>query len=265
MNTAPGSWLVTEPSDDAPFRLFCLPHAGAGASTYRTWSAALSPAGVGVTPVQLPGRENRFGERALDRLEPIVDAVTKTIMPHSDRPFALFGHSMGALIAFEVTRSLRRRGAAPPAHLYVSGRMAPQLREHRPVLHHLSDRDLVAELRELGGIHEAVLRNRELLALHLPVVRADLAVNETYRHQPELPLDVPITAFGGDADPKVDESELLAWRTQTAGPFRAQLLPGGHFFLTGSLTQVCARIVSDFSSLAWRDATSRARVDVRSG
>jgi len=257
MNRAPGSWLVTEPSGDAPFRLFCLPHAGAGASTYRTWSAALSPAGVGVTPVQLPGRENRFGERALDRLEPIVDAVTKTIMPHSDRPFALFGHSMGALIAFEVTRSLRRRGAAPPAHLYVSGRMAPQLREHRPVLHELSDRDLVAELRELGGIHRAVLRNRELLALHLPVVRADLAVNETYRHQPELPLDVPITAFGGDADPKVDESELLAWRTQTAGPFRAQLLPGGHFFLTGSLTQVCARIVSDFSSLAWRDATSR--------
>lgn len=258
MTTTSGRWLAGEPAPDAPMRLFCFPHAGAGPSTYRPWSAALAPAGISVCPIQLPGREARFGEAPVDRWEPIVEAITRSITPHLDRPFALFGHSLGALLAFEVARSLRRRRAPLPAHLYVSGRIAPHLRDPRPLLHVLPDAELIAELTELGGMPALVLDNPELLALHLPVVRADLAVNETYRYRAETPLSTTLTALGGDADPKVQATELAAWAEHTTARFTQRTAPGGHFYLATSLPWIAARMISDLAMSTWFDTRDRA-------
>ncbi|HET6694524.1 MAG TPA: alpha/beta fold hydrolase [Pedococcus sp.] len=227
--SASDRWLLRQPAD-LPMRLFCFPHAGAGASAYGSWAGALASAGVDVCPVQLPGRENRFREPRHHRLEPLLEALVSALQRHLDRPYALFGHSLGALLAYELARFLSGVGVGPD-RLLVSGRIAPQLSDPRPPMHGLPDAELVARLRELGGIPDAVLESPELLALQLPTLRADLAVNETYRHVPGPPLDLPVTAFGGDRDPKVAVAELHAWRRTTRAGFRASLLPGDHFFV----------------------------------
>jgi medium-chain acyl-[acyl-carrier-protein] hydrolase len=237
--------MLPAPDPAAPLRLFCFHHAGAGASTFQPWLAPLASAGVAVCAVQLPGRENRFLEPAHSRLEPLIDALMPQLAPHLDRPFALFGHSMGALVAFEVTRALRATGAPMPAHLHVAGRIAPQLTDPRRRLHNLSDQELLEELRALGGVPRAVLEDRDLMALALPVLRADLAVNETYRHTPAAPLRVPITAFGGTHDPKVREDELRAWERQTYAGFRTCIVPGDHFFVSSALPLVLRDLIAD--------------------
>jgi medium-chain acyl-[acyl-carrier-protein] hydrolase len=238
-------WMLPDPDPSAPLRLFCFHHAGAGASAFRPWIAPLGAAGVAVCAVQLPGRENRFLEPAHTRLAPLLEALLPQLEPHLRRPYALFGHSMGALVAFAAARALRAAGAPGPARLHVSGRIAPQLSDPRGRLHDLPDEDLLAELRVLGGVPAAVLDNRELMALQLPLLRADLAVNETYRHVAEAPLDVPITAFGGIDDPKVDEHELRGWARQTRAGFRLCLLPGGHFFVATALSLLLRDLVTD--------------------
>jgi medium-chain acyl-[acyl-carrier-protein] hydrolase len=243
-------WLAAEVDPDASLRLFCFAHAGAGASAYRAWVAPLARAGVAVCPIQLPGRETRFGEPAHARLEPLLDALVPQLEPFLDRPFALFGHSMGALVAFGLARALRAAGGPLPVHLGVSGRIAPQLRDRRRRLHDLPDHELLAELRALGGIPAAALELGELLALTLPVLRADLALNESYRHVDGERLPLPITAFGGDADPKVDAEELRAWEHQTSARFRMRLLPGGHFFVNASLALLLPELLADLAVAA---------------
>ena len=236
-------WLLRSPAD-LPVRLFCFSHAGAGASTFGAWAGPLARAGVDVCPVQLPGRENRFREPPHHRLEPLLEALGSALFRHLDRPYALFGHSLGALLAYELARVLSAVGLRPE-RLLVSGRIAPQLRDTRPAMHGLSDTELVAGLRELGGIPDALLDNRELLAMQLPTLRADLAVNETYRHVAGPPLEVPVTAFGGDRDPKVGIAELRAWARTTRAGFRASVLPGGHFFIAGSRNRLLAELCGD--------------------
>lgn len=232
---------------DAGTRLFCFPHAGVGASTYRAWPRSLSQADLGVLPVQLPGRENRMGEPALRAVEPVVEALVRCVADRLDRPYALFGHSMGALVAFEFARRLRELGAPPPVHLFVSGRIAPQLADPRQKLHDLPDAELCARLADLGGLPAAVLADPALLGLLLPLLRADLAVNENYRYRPAPPLPVPITAFGGEHDPKVTEAELRAWAEQTDDQFTAHLLPGGHFFVQESVRSLLGLLVVGLS------------------
>jgi medium-chain acyl-[acyl-carrier-protein] hydrolase len=239
--------MLVEPDRSAPVRLFCLPHAGAGASVYRPWIAPLGRAGVAVCPVQLPGRENRFTERPHSRLDRLLDALAEQLMPHLDRPFALFGHSMGALVAFGLTRALRALGGPLPVHLSVSGRIAPDVRDSRRRLHDLPDDELLAELRALGGIPPELVAMRELMAIQLPLIRADLALNETYEHNDEAPLPVQITAFGGDADPKVDAAELQAWERQTCAAFRMRILPGGHFFVSSALGRLLPELMADLA------------------
>jgi medium-chain acyl-[acyl-carrier-protein] hydrolase len=246
-------WLVPEPDRSLPLRLFCFPHAGAGVAAYRSWREPLASAGVAVCPVQLPGRENRFREAPYRRLEPLVDALVPALAPHLYAPFALFGHSMGALVAFEVTRALRSRGLPTPFELHVSGRIAPQLTDPRGRLHDLPDAELVARLRALGGVPPAVLDDADLMRLGLRVLRADLAVNETYRYVREAPLDVTITAWAGAADPKVDEHEVRAWAQETRTAFRARTLAGGHFFIVTARSVLLRQLVADLQ-------TSKARL-----
>ncbi len=242
-----GKWLLREPNRHARLRLFCFPHAGAGASTYRAWSAPLARDGFDVCPVQLPGRENRLGEPAYLAIKPLVEALVEGIIPYLDRPYALFGHSMGALVAFESARSLRQRGARLPCHLFVSGRIAPQREDPRPRLHDLADAALLTRLTELGGIPSALRACPELMAFQLPLLRADLAVNENYRHVPAPPLAVPITAFGGEQDPKTDDAEIRAWAEQTSERFSMHALPGGHFFVHDSVQPLLRNLVIELS------------------
>ncbi len=217
------------PRPEARLRLFCFPCAGQGASAFRGWQAAL-PTSIDVWAAQLPGRETRFAEPPFQRLDPLVKALTPRLLPHLDRPFALFGHSMGALVAFEVARRLRREHGLSPTRLTVSACAAPHLPRAVPPAHNLPDAEFRRALRRYGGTPEAVLADEELMRLLSPLVRADLAVCETYDCAAEAPLEVPISVYGGLDDDTVWWDDLQAWREQTCGPFAIRLLPGGHFY-----------------------------------
>lgn len=258
------SWLSARSNPHAQLRLFCFPHAGAGASAYRTWPASLEKAGVDVCAVQLPGRENRFGEKPFHEAGPLVEALVEGVAAELDRPFVLFGHSMGALVAFEFARALRVLGGPQPLHLFVSGRIAPQLADPRPKLCDLPDAELCSRLAELGGIPGAVLADPALMAFQLPLLRADLAVNENYTHVPGPPLAVPITAFGGERDSKVTEAEVRAWAVQTDDRFTARMLAGGHFFVQESAGALLRYLLVDLSlTLAARSAAAWRRGSTR--
>ena len=224
-------WITRpRPAPRARLRLFCIAHAGGGASSFRGWADAL-PAEIEVCPVQLPGRENRVAERPFDRLEPLVEALADVFDSFLTLPFALFGHSNGALIGFELARTLRARGRPGPVHLFASGRRAPDLPSDRQPTHQLDDEAFLADLQELGGLPAVVLEHPELLALLLPVMRADVAIHETYVYREQAPLECPITAYGGLTDPKVSREQLQGWENHTRGPFVMRMFPGGHFYL----------------------------------
>jgi medium-chain acyl-[acyl-carrier-protein] hydrolase len=186
---------------------------------------------VEVCLVQLPGREARMREQPFDRLEPLVEALADVMDGFLTLPFALFGHSNGALIGFELARTLRARGRPGPVHLFASGRRAPELPPDRSDTHLLPEAEFLADLQVLGGLPAEVLEHRELLSLLLPVLRADVAIHETYTFREQPPLECPITAYGGLADPKVSREQLQGWERHTRGPFVMRMFPGGHFYL----------------------------------
>ncbi|HEX8318525.1 thioesterase II family protein [Longimicrobium sp.] len=223
-------WIVRPKANPrARLRLFCIAHAGGGASAFRGWAEALPPE-VEVCPVQLPGRENRFTEKPFDRLDPLVAALADAVHPWLDLPWALFGHSNGALIGFELARMLRARGLSGPRHLFASGRRAPDVPAQDPPIGHLPDDEFLADLGELGGLPRELLENREIMQILLPVLRADVALHETFEFREEAPLDCPITAYGGVADAKATREVIEAWGRHTRGPFVMRMFPGGHFF-----------------------------------
>jgi len=246
-------WLAyREVNPRARLRLFCFPYAGGGASAYRGW-AALLPADVEVCPVQLPGRESRLREPAFDRLEPLIQALLEALQPHLGLPFAFFGHSMGAMLSFELARELRRRGGPLPLHLFVSGRRAPQVPAREENIHDLPEPEFLAKLRELNGTPEEVLQHAELMRLLIPVLRADFAVNETYVFRPEEPLDLGISAFGGLGDEEVSREDIVGWSEHARRAFRLRMLPGDHFFLHGArdlLTESLARDLAELTRAA---------------
>jgi medium-chain acyl-[acyl-carrier-protein] hydrolase len=233
VNTRPTAdrWITRpRPLPRARLRLFCLAHAGGGASAFRGWPDVL-PADVEVCPVQLPGRENRIGEKAFDRVEPLIEALADAVDGYLDRPFALFGHSNGALLSFELSRTLRARGRPGPVHLFPSGRRAPDLPADSAPIHTLPEAEFLADLQELGGLPPQLLEHRELLELLVPLLRADVSIHETYEFREQAPLECPFTAYGGLADVKVSRAQLEAWERHSTGPFTLRMFPGGHFYL----------------------------------
>jgi len=224
--------LVTypKPNSQANLRLFCFPYAGGGTLSFRTWSDSL-PSTVEVCSIELPGRGTQIRSVPFTRLEPLVQVIAQALLPHLDKPFAFFGHSMGALISFELARLLRKQNEQEPVHLFVSGRHAPQTPSQEPPIHTLPEPAFLDKLRRLNGTPKAVLENVELMQLLLPILRADFAIVETYVYATESPLNCPITAFGGLQDVEVSFDQLQAWRQQTNASFSLQMLPGDHFFV----------------------------------
>lgn len=233
-------WRYPLPRRVAPrVRLMCLPYAGGSAAAFRGWERLLPPA-VELFLVELPGRGMRIREEPLRAVDEIVEHLADAVGAELDAPFALFGHSMGALLAFELARSLRRRGSAGPLALAVSGFAAParHAASDREPLHRLPAASLRETLHRLQGTPREILESRSMMELLLPILRADLQVCETYVYRDEAPLDVPLLAFGGDADPEVPREALEAWALETSDVFRCRLLPGDHFFVRTAAAEI---------------------------
>lgn len=222
-------WITRpSPQPDAPVRLVCLSYAGGGASAFRAWPARLP--GVDVLPVQLPGRETRMLEPSFDRMPLLVDALADAVAPELDRPYAVFGHSMGARIGFELVRELRRRDERPPVALFASACKAPHLpRAPMPKFDQMPENVFVARLRNMNGTPPEVFDDPELLELVLPAIRADFAVVDHYEYVDEAALACPIRAYGGTMDTEAREDELLGWQAHTTTSYALQMLHGGHF------------------------------------
>jgi medium-chain acyl-[acyl-carrier-protein] hydrolase len=248
-------WLVRyRPEAWAGLRLICLPYAGGSAAVFRPWAEALAPLAE-VCAAQLPGRGSRLSEPPLTELSDIVEALAEALRPCWQRPFAFFGHSMGALIAFELARRLRSEGAPQPQHLFVSGRRAPQTPGAEPSTYGLPDPEFIEHLRGLGGTPAELLANPELMQLMLPVLRADFAVCQTYAYRDEPPLQCPVSVFGGLAD-SAEREKLEGWRAQTRVAFSLHMLPGDHFFLNSSRRLLLRTLAARLSQT--RSATSAA-------
>jgi surfactin synthase thioesterase subunit len=230
----------------ARYRLFCLPYAGGAAAIYRTWRYA-APGHIQVCALELPGRGSRSREMPFSRLAPLVKELAASLEDGLDQPFALFGHSMGGLIAFELARTLREQGAPAPVHLFVSATASPGTVPHHPPVHTAPEADIKQRLRDLNGTPEELLADEELMAMMMPVLRADFAVLETYEYSEEPPLEVPITVFGGLSDRVVSPAALAGWRGQSALASRLRLFPGGHFFIHSAAADILGAIAHALS------------------
>jgi medium-chain acyl-[acyl-carrier-protein] hydrolase len=229
---------------EGAIRLFCFPYAGSGTSIYRGWGEAIARQ-IEVWPVPLPGREHRLAEAPIDDLVVLAAVVAEELGPFLDSPFALFGHSMGALLAFEVARHLRREGRENPACLAVSAHRAPHIPKDHDRIYDKPTLEFLEELRRLKGTPAEVLANPELLALMLPTLRADFKAVELYRHIEEPPLECPIVAYGGTRDEEIREEQLVAWRTHTIGEFSHRMFDGDHFYLNTRRDELITQLKCD--------------------
>ena len=249
-DTPTNPWLVRpNPRSKPTLRLFCLPFAGSGAAPFRPW-AQLLPPHIELCILQLPGRETRLRETPYTNITSLVAALTTAITPALNLPYALFGHSMGTLVAFELTRALQRHKQAAPTHLFVSGRRAPQLPDPEAPISQLADGLFVREMvRRYNAIPKVILDDEEMLRIFLPTLRADLDVLESYVYTEAAPLDCPITAFGGMDDSRASRGDLAAWRVQTRQSFQLQLFPGDHFYLNPQRENLVAQIIEILMSM----------------
>jgi medium-chain acyl-[acyl-carrier-protein] hydrolase len=225
-----GEWIVRTRKAGPLVRLVCVPYAGGAASAFRLWPHCL-PNWAELCAVQLPGREQRHREALTTVMPAAVNAVAEALLPLSDVPLVLFGHSMGAIIAYETARLLQRLHGISIRHLIVSGRRAPHVPSMRPDMHSLPRAGLVDQLRRLNGTPGEVLNDAEMLDIMLPIIRADFELIETYRPSDAAPLGCPVTAVGGDADPDVSPTMLQDWRVTTSNAFDTRVFPGDHFYL----------------------------------
>lgn len=223
-------------------RLFCFPSAGFGAAMYRQWINAF-PGQIDVYPVQPPGRGNRMTEPPIGAIPDLVDAFLPAILPLTDKPYAFFGHSKGSIFAAFAAEAIREAGARGPDHLFLSARQPPDVPSPVPPLAHLEDDPFVAEInRRYGGIPDEILRERDILAMLLPALRADVGALEKTEGQRSRDLGSPITVYGGESDAIVSRDLLEPWENWTNGGFRLRMFPGGHFYLDPEREAVLADI-----------------------
>jgi medium-chain acyl-[acyl-carrier-protein] hydrolase len=248
--TATVRWLTRQDqkASETALRLFCFPYAGGGASVFRPWVDAVS-SNIHVHAAQLPGRENKIMEPPFTRLELMVEAIAESIIPLLDRPYAFFGHSMGALISFELARRLRLENVPQPVHLFLSGRQAPQVPPDTETTYDLPDSKFIDELRRLNGTPKEVFEHPELLPMILPLLRADFSVCQTYSYKHEAPLNCLITVISGLEDELLKVEMLDPWSEQTTASCRVCFFPGDHFYLHAARSQVLRLITQSLYPL----------------
>lgn len=216
-------------SEPTRLRLICLPQAGAGAAAFTPWRPHL-PAGLEMLPVELPGRASRLGEPAVTTLEPLLDRLFAALRPELATPYALFGHSFGAVLAYELTRRIARQGLSAPRALVVSGSRAPHVPLDREPVSGREEAELVDWLRATGGLPEELLAFPEFLTDLLGAVRTDVAIAERYLLPRPVPVSCPLTALAGEQDEVVPAALVAPWTACTGGPAELVTVPGGHSF-----------------------------------
>lgn len=221
-------WFVCpKPNPSAKTRLFIFPYAGGGPAAFSKWTTN----NIETYIAHYPGRGSRFNEPPLKRINALVENFLREIPPALDKPFAFFGHSLGALIAFGLARSLRRVGLPQPKRLFLSAHAAPHLPDPNSPLHALHDDEFLQAVKNFNGIPAEILNQPEALKILLPTLRADFEAAETYRYNDEPPLDIPIIALGGDDDPRVSRTAIEGWASHTSAAFKSRYFSGDHFFI----------------------------------
>lgn len=252
---SPSEWFVCpKPNPRATLRLFCFPYAGAGAGIYRSWQGKL-PVSAEVVAIQLPGRGSRLNERPLTRIAPMVEAIYRDIHPYLELPCAFFGHSMGALIGFELVRTMARGGDRLPLCLFVSGRQAPHLPVRTAPTFDRPSAEFIQELQRINGTPREILSSPELMELLLPAIRADFEAVETYEYVPGGRIGIPIVACSGIQDSEVPAEEIGQWNLHAGSSFKFHSLPGDHFFVHSSETDLLAVISKELQKLLGRPRT----------
>lgn len=247
--SSPNRWLVRlHAGSHAVARLLCFPYAGGSASAFADWGGKLGNE-IETWAVQLPARGRRFSEPPIDSFDQLLPVLRQALAFPDSLPLVLFGHSLGALVAFEVARSLGGKTGVALKGLIVSGANAPQRPRDRECLHRLDDCALIDRLAAFGGTPPELLANRDLMELVLPALRADFALFESYRYIPQPRLGIPLAVFGGGDDSGVPEASLDAWRWETSAACSVDIFDGGHFFINGSVDTVLPRLRSQI--LAW--------------
>jgi surfactin synthase thioesterase subunit len=240
------AWLRRyRPVQNPSARLVCLPYAGGSAPYFRPVALALDPS-VDVVAVQYPGRQDRRQETPISDMNELADRVAELLNRQAELPLTLFGHSMGAVLAFEVTRRLEAGGRGP-VHVFVSGRRAPSTRRDEAI-HLRDDQGIIDELRATEGTAASILNDEEMMRAALPALRADYLATESYRCAPGVAVEAPITALTGDRDPKTTLDECRAWAGHTLGAFELQVYAGGHFFLADNGPEINAMLDRHFAA-----------------
>ncbi|MFF1379233.1 thioesterase II family protein [Streptomyces sp. NPDC058308] len=238
--TGLGRWVRRHPAAPGAPRLLCFPHAGGGASSYQGWARELAP-GVEVLAVRYPGREDRFDEPPASSVEALADEIAAVLPVSREQPLVLFGHSMGAAVAFEVARRIERACPGGLTRLCVSGRPAPHAAPSSAV-HLLSDDAIIDDLRAMDGTSSDILDSADFRSLFLPGIRADYRLIETYRPRPGARICTPVSTFCGTDDPHVRPEEMLRWGEVTDGGLSSRVFAGGHFYLHERLSEVIAEV-----------------------
>ena len=245
-------FTIPKPNASARMRLVCLPHAGAGASSFFMWGAALAPHGIEVRVIQYPGRENRLSEPLIDAQGPMTRALAE-IWPTvcAGKPTALFGHSMGALLGYELAVELAQRGGPAPVHLFVSGRNPPHVPPKLPPIHDLPQAEFLEAVgARYGNLPKEVIADPEMASLIAPILRADFALVDTYRWTARPIPSMPLGVFGGTRDPWTSSDALAAWKDYTSGATTGRMIDGDHFFHQRSRNEVIAAVSSDLASVS---------------
>lgn len=239
ISETPYVWRARRPG--AEFRLICFPHGGGGASVFSEWATVLPPQ-IELAAIQLPGRQNRIAEPPAAGAVPLIKEVANALLPFLDGTVAFFGHSCGALLAFEVARFLQATRGRTPSRLFLSGQPSPKSFHARPKLHQLSHEDFRAEVLRLGGIDPEIAEELSILDALLPAVRSDFEIWEHHQVEPEPVLDVPLSIISGRADTRAPVDTLDGWSVHTKREFDIALYPGGHFYFLDNSTDVLSHI-----------------------
>lgn len=250
MNMKNDAWIQPIRTEGERLRLFCFPYAGGDPYIFRKWSRWL-PEYIGLHAVHLPGRGVRIQSAPVDKLDPIVNAVVEALQPMQDKPFAFFGHSMGALLAFETARALRRQKFCGPCLLFASACKPPPMLGQHEKFSDLSDEAFIQRINDLGGTPPEVLENKELRALLLPMLRADFAVIDTYKYELAAPLACPITVISGTQDEDACGPIMAGWNQETAQKLLFHEIQGGHFFIHTAETELQRIIVNGLQTVSF--------------